>query len=312
MTEPPHAATPDTVLVFRGLQRSGNHAVLNWIGSLFPAFEFHNNVDHDLFNDPANLQALVGEGTADVVAISFEDDRLRARDQNTPLPGSLGEIAARRFPSSRIEERVILRDPFNTWASRVAAYDRLKHGGWRISSVLDWEMFRESWLKLAKSALEDRDSAILFNRWNKDEAYRRTICAALGGTYSEETLNRIATQGKGSSFDGLPRPSYSSIARNWSKYVNGKFARRLLARPGHYLSRLVQPPIDASKLATGERWQSMIGREEGKAMFADDELFEITCQLFESYSPLTRPAFEDARSRALSGEARCGTEVEAG
>ncbi|WP_138470122.1 hypothetical protein [Poseidonocella sp. HB161398] len=260
------------IIVCSGLQRSGNHAILDWVVSLFPGAEFRNNQPHALFADRAALGRLLAESPADCLIFSFEDSVRHAADPSRLLLDSVAPFPAGQFPGCQLFDFAVLRDPYNNWASRVAANDRVKSGGRPLTSDPSWELFRANWLAIAARQAADPQSVLPFHRWKSDAAWRRALCARLGGRYSEATLEQVPAQGSGSSFDGVPRPSYARMMSRPGKYASAKFLSRLAARPGHYLRRLLSPPATGSRMKVDERWQVLLGRPEGRALFADDAL----------------------------------------
>lgn len=276
--------TSRKVFVCLGLQRSGNHAVLDWVGSLFPAVAFHNDQPHDLFADPDRLRALLEAEGAPATIFSFEDSANRTPVAGQPLLDSVAPFPADAFPDIALHRLVILRDPYNTWASRVAANARADTLARRLTSDPSWPLFRDNWLALAALQADPGWQGVLFNRWKDDAGYRRTLCAAFGGSYSEATLDAIPRQGGGSSFDGVPRPSYGRMAAQWRKYVSAAFLRRLVSHPGHYLKRFVTPPLSGRDLQVDLRWKTLVGRPEGTAILSDRILHSTATGIFGASS----------------------------
>lgn len=263
-----------------GLQRSGNHAVLGWVETLFPGAIFHNDEMHSLYGDGAALAARIDPG-APCTIISFEDSANRSTTSGTPLLQSLGPLPADLTESYDVHRLVILRDPYNTWASRVAANDRAAEFGRPLTSEASWPLYRENWLALAGLAADPDWQIVLFNRWKDDQAYRQAICASLGGDYSEESLDQVSHRGGGSSFEGVPRPSYGQMLRNPGKYLSGPFLRRLTTKPSYYLQRLVRPPAKGSAMAVDQRWMTLTDRPEAAAgLFQDPDLRQASAKLF--------------------------------
>lgn len=278
------------IIISFGLQRSGNHAVLDWVGSLFPGAEFHNDQDHDLFANLDALRATIQESSADCIVFSFEDSVVHAVDPTVPLMQDVSPFPEEAFPDFEVHRIYILRDPYNTWASRIAANDRAKAGGSALTSDPSWEFFRTNWLTFAQEYQTAPETVILFNRWRSDAAYRQKICAHLGGEYSEATLNQIAKQGFGSSFDGMPRPSYSGMLAQLPKYTSAAFLKRLASKPGHYIRRFFTPPATADRLNVEERWRFLLGRPEGKNLFEDENIRTEAQHIFKlAFDPSGEP-----------------------
>lgn len=278
------------LIVAVGLQRSGNHAILGWVESLFPGAVFHNDQRHGLFADEGARADLLSEH-APCTIVSFEDSANRTDRRGTRLTESLAPLPDDVAASFEVHRLVILRDPYNTWASRVAANARAAEFGRPLTSDPSWDLYRANWLALAELAGRPGWRPVLFNRWRADEGYRRALCADLGGTYSEATLDAVSHRGGGSSFEGVPRPSYTQMLRQLPKYASGPFLRRLIARPGHYVRRAVAPPKTGREMAVDRRWQTLENRPEGEGLFADAELRATTARLFgqDALPPVAAP-----------------------
>lgn len=271
--------TRPVVVVAYGLQRSGNHAILGWVESLFPRCVFHNDERHALFADPQATAARLAD-RAPCTIVSFEDSANRTARPGTLLADGPAPLPGTAAAGRDIHRLAILRDPYNTWASRVAANARAAEFGRPLTSDPSWQLFRDNWLAMAALAGRPGWRAVLFNRWRDEAAYRRALCAELGGSYSEATLDAVSHRGGGSSFEGVPRPSYAAMLRQWPKYASGPFLRRLAAKPGHYLRRAVRAPQTGRAMAVERRWETLVGRPEGAALFADADLAEATERLF--------------------------------
>lgn len=288
------------VIICTGLQRSGNHTVLSWVRALFPETSFHNDQPHDLFADAAALRATLEADPAPVTLFSFEDSANRTPVRGQLLRDSLVPFPAEAFPDCSLHRLVILRDPYNTWASRVAANARADEFGRKLTSDPSWTLFRDNWLGMAARAEDPDWQVILFNRWKDDAAYRRAICDRLGGTYTEATLDQVPEQGGGSSFDGVPRPGFRQMLAQWPKYVSGPFLRRLTMKPGHYVKRLLTPPPTGRDLKVDQRWTTLTDRPDSAPLFADAELRAATARLFGATAVPPVAAAEAAAARTGS------------
>jgi hypothetical protein len=254
-----------------GQQRSGNHAVINWLSSLFPTAAHENNLPHDFFLQP---EAVIAAATADCNLFSFEDSLGRFRGDGNLLE-SVEPVDPAAFQDFDCRVVHILRDPYNCWASRVKA----REAG-NLSSARALAPFVRDWTALARLYLAQPDTFILYNRWFKDQAYRKRFAARLGGQYSERTLGEVLGEGGGSSFEGFVRPSYRTILRKFDYYLTGDFRRRFLKQPGSYLSRLFSPSIDGRQLQVDRRWEHVVGQEDAQALFADAEVRALSREIF--------------------------------
>lgn len=282
-TDSEDRAMPKTVFTVIGLQRTGNHAVIDWLGGLFPSHAFLNNNAHDLFADPGRVAELLARHDADCLICSFEDSPGKMADVSVPLTESVIPFPADRFPGVTAHTLYILRDPYNLWASRQAARAR-KPDGTGLTSDPSWELYRANWMALAGQQKAAPDSTILFNAWSRDESYRRAVCDRLGGRYSEATMDQVPTEGGGSSFDGLPRPKLSTMLRNWRHYLSADFLGRIARRPAYYLRRLLSRPATGKTLKVNQRWQGLQGTPEAAPLFADVELHRESLRIFGAAS----------------------------
>lgn len=257
-----------------GQQRSGNHAIINWISSLFPVASHENDLPHDFFTQPESVLRAAA-ATADCAIFSFEDARGRFREAEMSFLESVVRLDPDSFPGWTPHVIHILRDPYNCWASRV----RAREGG-SLSSSSKLEPFVRDWTALARLALERPDMVILYNSWFRDEAYRRQVCARLGGVYSEGTLGEIRSEGGGSSFDGFVRPSYRSIVTNPGRYFSADFRKRFMKAPSTYITRFFSSPIDGRQLEVDARWRHVVGHSNSQALFENAEVATLSDTLF--------------------------------
>ncbi len=267
------------VLQVVGLQRSGNHAIIDWISSLFPKAVHLNNLEHDFARDPGNVTDNPAFAGADCRIVSFEDARIKlARtgdggfrpllDSVVPLdPAGLDEFDCRML--------YVLRDPYNCWASRVKA--REASG---LTSPAELDYFLDSWTAMARRHAAEPKAFVLYNAWFKDRAYRQAVCARLGGSYSERTLGEVPLEGGGSSFNGAGRPSLRTMAKKLDYYRSPEFRRRLLQQPGSYARRLLAPSVDGRQLQVDSRWQHLVGRDDARALFEDPTVRALSRRIF--------------------------------
>jgi hypothetical protein len=260
-----------------GLQRSGNHAIIGWIESLFARPLHLNDLEHDYLADPDRIARIRAMSDRDCVIVSFEDSGNRI-EAGTPLLGHVRPARAEDFPGDRVAVRYILRDPYNCWASRAKAQDNPDGPGLTSSPAV--EHFIADWKALARLAQADPDAFLCYNAWFRDAAYRRAACARLGGRYSEATLDSVSSVGGGSSFDGYVRPTYRDILKNAGSYLSGDFIGRFARDPAGYLQRFVTPRPKGSRLSVEERWRYLLGREDAAPLFADAELAGLSEAIF--------------------------------
>ncbi len=281
---------PRHIFTVIGLQRSGNHAVIDWIGSLYPSFAFYNNNPHDLFADVDGLKTLIASRPEPCIVFSFEDSPGKTPDATQPLVASVTSFPADRFADFDCLTLFILRDPYNHWASRVVGHSSATERGTGLTSDPSWDHFRRNWLAFADLRSQRPDDFILFNDWFRRADYRRDICRRLGGTYCETTLNQIPTAGGGSSFDATPRKSYGVMLRNWRHYVSAGFLTKLMRKPTYYLRRVLSRPQLGSQLKVDQRWQAISAQPEAQALFSDAAIRAQAQGLFDASILPPQPA----------------------
>ena len=273
------AAAGGLVLQVIGLQRSGNHAIIDWISSLFASPVHLNNLEHDFGRDPANVADNPAFDGADCRIVSFEDARIKlaktADGAWRPLMDSVETLDPAALAGFDCRILYILRDPYNCWASRVKAREA---SGLTSPGSLDY--FLDSWTAMARRCLADPEAFVLYNAWFDDRAYRQRVCARLGGTYSERTLGEVPLEGGGSSFDGAGRPSLRTMAKKLDYYRSADFRRRFLRQPGSYVRRLLSPSIDGRQLKVDSRWQHLAGRDDARALFEDETVRRLSQEIF--------------------------------
>lgn len=278
-----------------GLQRSGNHAIIEWILDQHAGKRtcFLNNVGHgdqDPFTTTRRI-ALEGFGSnldvegvrraqKDVLIYSYEDDLSRM-----PLGATLLDaMHDKAFEQQRIryvgesEQRMnvlVLRDAFNFFASRIKKLDAL-------TGTKDLDAIRETWKLLARRALRmSRDFAgdefwISYNAWVSDQEYRRRLSTRLFGEFSDASLDYVSGHGGGSSFDAdHGRLSLRVIRRKWRRLLDPK----VYLHTGRYLRRLAMAK-DGRSMKVLDRWHEMRREAAYCQLFRDRELLELSERLF--------------------------------
>lgn len=275
-----------------GLQRSGNHAVLQWMMDQHRGHPivFLNDVrhgDHDPYTelwepefhgfDEAWDLETIRRAPKRLLLYTYEDSRVNMAEGQASLLATLSdagfEAHRERYlgASARRLDFVILRDPFNFFASRLRKLDDL-------TGVRDVPWIAENWTALARLALDDSGSegdpsVVLFNRWQSDPTYRRDLSRRLGGEFSDATLNQVSDHGGGSSFDGkdhIPM-TFAEFRRDWRQFrepgVLRSWIRRLGAR-------------GAEAMDVHSRWPHMRDDPRFRALFADGEMLRLSEALF--------------------------------
>jgi len=150
--------TGKTIIQINGLMRSGNHAIIRWLTSLFDDCQHLNNLEHDFFVYPDRLAALMANPHPTIIC-SFEDFP-RYYNAAFVFRDSIASPATTTFPKDVVYHKFfILRDVYNCLASRI--HSHIVDSG---KSASDVDRFLENWLDLSHHYLENPNNFILYNK----------------------------------------------------------------------------------------------------------------------------------------------------
>lgn len=243
---------------FCSLRRSGSHAVLNWLASLWRSEPicFVNDVGRKkgiALDQPSNTLPSLTENAVglhnphSVLIHSYEDERLR-KIANHPFAQE-HETAKRKI------NVLLLRDPYNLFASRLRIMrDRPGNGSFRDMLMTEtriglfflpklWKFYAKEFLG-ETNRLRGEKIPVNFSKWVDDAQYRRSLCRALGVEPDDSEKNRVPRIGFGSSFDRC------------------RFDGR------------------ADRMKLDERWKSFVGDPVFDELIEDDELRELSDRIF--------------------------------
>ena len=188
--------------IFFGIRRGGQHAIINWFASHFKKVHFANDLKDfskpEVYEDNTGvyeLEQIIGpvegecfwSGDKDVLFQSYEDHPLEGLDfeSNASIVGESGRKTC----------VLIIRDPYNTMASRLRRCDY-------IFNVDEKAM--EMWKKHAREATGKTNFipnliVVNYNAWCLSNLYRRRIEVQAGLSVCDSSVTRVS--GLGSSFD---------------------------------------------------------------------------------------------------------------
>lgn len=240
-------------------RRSGQHAIVFWIisqingpvyyinnitrlklnKSKFEPFEDGYRINNEcyLFN--------IGQTDAMKENISSLKDKelfiLNAEEEN--LKDVINKIESSKFyPKHSSKEKInilILRDPYNFFASRLKAGEKRTFPAWANPFFMGYKSVKQ-WIKYAKeflgltSYLEDK-IILNYNKWVCDIEYRRNISKLLGLEFKDK-ITKIYQFGGGSSFDKIKYTDNINdlkVLERWKHYKTEK----------HYLSFILNKKI---------------------------------------------------------------------
>ncbi|ASC70720.1 hypothetical protein XM38_016650 [Halomicronema hongdechloris C2206] len=197
-------AINERLIQFCGIQRSGNHAVINWIiaqQSLKTCFINGVNPRHNpWFNNwgiayhnydywPRERDRTGALVSKQLLLCSYENQPLNhVFDPSFRLQRYVGG-------SRRRDSVLLLRDPYNTFASWFKA-------GWPLSedTIYLWKQYAREYLGLSQQT-PPGTVMIAFNQWFTQADYRQRLADALDLPFTDHGLDRITHHGGGSSFE---------------------------------------------------------------------------------------------------------------
>jgi hypothetical protein len=257
-----------------GLQRSGNHAIINWIRR--QAGEntlFFNDVDperpFEIERMPKAERAQEPRQSYDCVLYSYEDRVLELINSESFYPqiNPFGIEVDQRY------DVVIYRNPFNSFASR------LKHNvvSSAMATYISGLNLPELWLTYAYEAtgrtshMTQPRVVINYDRWCASKDYRRRVAERLELDFTDEGFNEITAFGDGSSFD---KTTFDS---------------------------------QASKMQTDQRWKAYADNPEFIGLFADRQVTDLALELFpidEELRAYIESTVQPQQSRLVSAKRR--------
>lgn len=168
---------------FAGMQRSGNHAIINWWRSHFGGYTHRNNILTPSFNTNCS-QAFIDGKQEDRVKIDSWENFNPADIQTNPKSEPLV---------------VILRDPYNWWASWYQ-FNEPDHNVRDISRKQTIPMYL-AYIDYARK-LPNRlpHNNIVFNKWFQFSDYRRSLEDCWHMPESDKNLHSVGNIGD-STFD---------------------------------------------------------------------------------------------------------------
>lgn len=213
MTEQRHEAVNQHEIRITGMSRSGNHAIIHWVTRQLGGRYCFLNCAEPKTNPFETARPLHGDRTFEAnYDLDLAAERAGHLSRKDVLLHSyedafLGMIRSPAFeenhdawvgPSARRTEVLILRDPFNLFASRRKAQYALvtDHTARRI-----WKQHAREFVD-GPRYLDPERVLVSYNRWASDPEYRREIARQLGLAFSDAGANDVPEVGAGSSFDG--------------------------------------------------------------------------------------------------------------
>lgn len=215
-----------------GMSRSGNHAVIQWIlgqargrvcllncaaGKSNPFLTARPMGDGDSAGAYANYAGF--DLDTERRGVFSRKEWLIYSHEDEFLGNACGDEFDRRHDeyvgaTARRRDLLLLRDPFNLFASRRrAGYGTVSD---RVALAI-WKQHARQFLGRTHRLRHD-PLAVSYNRWVSDQTYRRRLAEALGLAFTDAGIDTVAPCAGGSSFDGLAydgRASEMKVFRRW-------------------------------------------------------------------------------------------------
>lgn len=218
-----------------GMSRSGNHAIMEWMMRQAPGRVCLLNCVQGKHNPYLTLRPMVGpEG--EQAYTNYGDFDLEAERQGrfsrkdwliySHEDEFLANACSEEFelqhdvlvgPSARRRDVLILRDPFNLFASRRRAGCGVVS---EATALRIWKQHAKEFLRYTRRLRHD-PVCVSYNRWVKDRSYRRSLARDLGLGSGDAGIDAVARCAGGSSFDGLRydgRASEMRVFERWRTY----------------------------------------------------------------------------------------------
>ena len=246
----------DVEICFHGMARSGNHAVIDWIASMYPG-----KVDY--WNNVADCPRKLIFRKKSLLIRSHENRSLAEMSQD-----QLEKEHDLYFGKSKKRvDILLLRDPFNLFASRlqqqlnqgfnqsshgfIMGHPKYKYGAHQPEQFVGiWKEHAREYLGIT-SYLTHNKIVINYNRWFLESDYRQQVAESLGFSYDDKAIARVVGQneaGGGSSFDGY------------------EFSGR------------------SSEMKVLERWKKMLDNDNYRSLFQDREIWDLSKKIFGEIS----------------------------
>ncbi|MEX2404784.1 MAG: hypothetical protein WD625_11670 [Balneolales bacterium] len=230
---------------FVGLSRSGNHAIINWtINQLDGRYCFLNCAEPKY--NPFETARPLGEGAKTYITniplfnpVKEQQGEFSKKDyllysHEDCFLGSLNHSMFRENrecwvgPAEVWKDLLVLRDPFNLFASRIKSgliQGHYTHYGVRpISTHTLKRIYKQHAREFLgeKRYLKNR-VLINFNKWTADKEYRKAVAEKLRITFSDKGFKEVSEVAGGSSFDGIKLSGQANkmkLHNRWKEFAS--------------------------------------------------------------------------------------------
>jgi hypothetical protein len=261
-----------------GMSRSGNHAIINWILRQSVGHSCHLNCAEGKTNPFLSARPLHSGLCYETNAREFDwaEEQAGRFTQKDLLIHSyedsfLGYVCHPIFEQHHDEwvgrslqrhDLLILRDPFNLFASRQRA-GALLEGVAPATALRIWKQHAREYLGETRY-LKQPKILVNYNRWATERVYRAQLAAQLGLTFTDAGVNSVAGTAGGSSFDGARFDGSAhnmKVLERWKVYQNDlTYRQRLQADWLDYTARIFGPLPGVEALFVGASNCNVVAR----------------------------------------------------
>lgn len=255
---------------FIGMSRSGNHAIINWVINQLPGSYVFLNCTEPKHNPYTSARPLSPEGKwyqtnitdfdpGEEISGNFRTKDFLLYSHEDCFLGTLNHSSFRKnhdlwMGKSEVrKDLLVLRDPFNLFASRIKSgllRGHYSHGARPISTLTLKRIYKQHVREFLGEKKNLKNLVrVNFNSWIQFPEYREQITRQLGIPFTDKGFWEVSRVAGGSSFDGLKH--------------SGK----------------------AYKMDLHDRWKEFADDEEYWELF-DTELVELTYQIFGNIEPV--------------------------
>ncbi|GAB5562879.1 MAG: hypothetical protein SynsKO_45260 [Synoicihabitans sp.] len=254
----------------------------------------HGNVDPyrhcasvESFNIDGDLDIETIRSTLNKILIYSYEDRQSLEDGNADFINSVFDEEFEKNRAKFLGESehffnlLIIRDPFNTIASRLMLLRKHPAG---LGGLTNLNLIIENWKIVARKAISvqrgqsEGITLVKYNQWLCDEEYKRILSEKLMGIYWATSVNNIVGYGGGSSFDNTNRITSKLRARDLFSRFYKIFSIKRIRRIRWYIERFfISDNCSADFL---ERWRLFVNEDEFLELFKDGEIFDLSDAIF--------------------------------
>ena len=241
-----------------GMSRSGNHAIINWILAQSPGRTCFLNCAEPGRNPFVSARPRTPElpgWRASYPGFEIEAERAGRLSRKDLLIHSYEDTFLGPFKKPENEDRhdavvgrsarrvdlLVLRDPRNLFASRLAS-----GYGWLEDELVArvWSQHAREFLGLRRNLRQER-LRVSYNEWVTSADYRRELASTLELEFDDRAAHKVPAAAGGSSFDGTAydgRAEEMPVLRRWHDFLGDRRFHRLLTPAVLELSERVFGP----------------------------------------------------------------------